>query len=183
MRAKILSASLPMLALVLACATTPQAPPDGPIIDRVRVSGTGDPNDFSVANAGPSTYNAVLEFPADRAWSLVPSAYQLLTIPISGIDSAGRRVVGTLQARRTFRDQPLSNFVDCGRSITGLNANAYGVAMRLTTQVEATGAGTSRLRTLVDANGTSTGGNTVRCTSTGELELQIVNLVRESLSR
>lgn len=183
MRAKILFGSLPTLALVLACATSPQASPDGPIIDRVRVTGTGDPNDFSVANAGPSSSNAVLEHPADRVWSLVPSAYQLLTIPVSGIDSTNKRVVGTVQARRTFRDQPVSNFVDCGTSLTGLNANTYSVAMRLTTQVEPTGAGASRLRTLVDANGTNTGGNTVRCSSTGELELQILNLVREGLSR
>lgn len=171
------------LAILCACATSPSPASDGPIIDRVRVTSTGDPNDFSVANAGPSSSNATLEFPADRVWSLVPSAYSLLTIPISGVDSVRRRVVGTIQARRSFRDQPMSNFVDCGRSLTGLNANTYSVAMRLTTQVEPTGAGTSRLRTLVDANGTSSGGNTVRCSSTGELELQLLNLVRDGLSR
>lgn len=172
------------LGVLTACATPPSpSASDGPIIDRVRVSGSADPNDISFTNAGPSSSNATLEFPADRVWSLVPSAYSLLTIPISGIDSVRQRIVGTVQARRSFRDQPLSNFVDCGRSLTGLNANTYSVAMRLTTQVEPTGAGTSRLRTLVDANGASAGGNTVRCSSTGELELQILNLVREGLSR
>ena len=183
MRTNILSATIPALALVLGCATSPQTPADGAIIDRVRVSGSADPNDISFVNAGPSSSNATLEFPADRAWSLVPSAYSLLTIPISGIDSVRKRVVGTVQARRSFRDQPMANFVDCGRSLTGPNANTYSVAMRLTTQVEPTGPGTSRLRTLVDANGTSAGGNTVRCSSTGELELQILTLVREGLSR
>ena len=173
------------LAVLWACATTApsSSSPDGPIIDRVRVSGSGDPNDFSIANAGPSSHNALLEHSADSVWSLVPSAYSLLTIPVSGIDSARHRIVGTIQARRIFRDQPVSNFVDCGRSLTGPNANSYSVSMRLTTQVEATAPGTSRLRTLVDANGTSSGGATVRCSTTGELELQILNLVREGLSR
>jgi hypothetical protein len=177
--------ALSCLAFLCACATTApsSSSPDGPIIDRVRVSGTGDPNDFSVANAGPSSHNAILEHSADKVWPLVASAYSVLAIPVSGIDSVRQRVVGTIQARRVFRDQPVSVFLDCGRSLTGPNANTYSVAMRLTTQVEPTGPGTSRLRTLVDANGTGTGGATVRCSTTGELELQILNLVREGLSR
>lgn len=171
------------VALLCACAAQPTPAGDGPIIDRVRISSTPDPSDISFTTAGPSSANARVEFSADRVWSLVPSVYSVLTIPVSGIDSARKRIVGTIHARRAFRDKPVSTFLDCGQSLTGANADSYSVAMRLTTQVEPAGPGSSRVRTLVDAAGTSSAGATIRCSSTGTLESNILSRLREGLSR
>lgn len=170
-------------AVLCACATQPTPATDRPIVDRVRISNTGDPNDIGFTNAGPSSANAAVEFAPDRVWSLLPSVYSVLTIPVSGIDSVRKRIVGTIRARRSFRDEPVSRFLDCGHSLVGANADLYSVAIRLTTQVDPTGPGSSRVRTLIDAAGTNSAGATTRCSSTGALEAQIVSRLREGLSR
>lgn len=171
-----------LCVIAAACASAPAAAPNEPIIDRVRVTNTGDPNDISYTAAGPSASDSRLEFPARRIWSLVPSAYSLLSIPVNAIDSVHQRVVGSATARGSFGDQPVSSLLDCGSSITGLNADLYTVRFKVTTQVEPVAAAGSRVRIIVDAMGTSSSGANVRCSSTGSLEQQILRLIRQGLA-
>ena len=152
------------------------------MVGGAKITSIGDPEDVAFTPSG-GTSAAALEFPAQRVWSLLPSVYSVLSIPIVAIDSTRQSVSGTITARRTYRDQPVSNLLDCGSSLAGPNADNNRVTIRLTSQVDATGTGTSRLRTSVDASGTSSAGATTRCWSTGTLELQILNRLREGLTQ
>lgn len=171
-------------AVITASACAAKQPGStGPIVDRVQVIGTRDPAEISYKAAGPSSANATLDYPAARVWALVPSVYAVLSIPISAVDSTQQLVVGNVRMRRVFRDQSVTSLVDCGNSITGPNAATYSVNMKMTTQVGASGPTASRVRTIVDASGTSSGGASVRCSSTGALEGEILKRLEQGLSQ
>jgi hypothetical protein len=172
-----------MCAVLFACAAPGTSGSSGQIVDRVQIMGSPDPNEVNIRNAGPSSANALLQFPAARVWALVPAAYSVLSIPIIAVDTVGRAITGQVLARRTFADRPLRTFVDCGSSITGANANTYSVTIKLNTFVDVTAAESSRLRTLVEATGISGAGAQVRCSSTGDLELMILNRIQEGLAQ
>ena len=177
--------ALLLCAVTVGCATpgTSGSGSSGQIVDRVQITGSPDPNEVNIKHAGPTSANAIVEAPAARVWPLVPSAYSVLSIPTTAVDSVGRAISGQVMARRTFADKPLRMFVDCGSSITGANANTYSVTMKLNTFVDVTGPASSRVRTLVDASGISPAGVQVRCSSTGDLELMILNRLKEGLAQ
>jgi len=127
-----------------------------------------------------SASRSSIELPAKKVWGALPTAYNALPIPLEAIDSAQHFVVGSALAYRTFLRSPVSQFVDCGSTITGPSADAYSVRLRVQTQVDSVSASSSDLRTWVEATGSSSGG-AMRCSSTGRLERMISDQVRELL--
>ena len=125
-------------------------------------------------------YHSALEFPASR-WTVLPTAYNALNIPIERVDSAHRYVSGSARAYRRFQNRPLSQFVDCGSTIVGQSADSYNVFLRIESEVDSATASTSNLLATVTAFGTGTGGSSVRCASTGELEKLVAAQVKELL--
>lgn len=170
------------LSALCACATAGSPTAEDPMVGASKVTSIGSPNEYEFTPSGPSSATT-LEFPAQRVWDLVPSIYTVLSIPIVGIDTAGQRIVGSITARRSYRDQPVSNFLDCGSSIAGPHADNSRVTIKLSTQVASAGPATSRVRTIVEATGVNSAGASMRCSSTGTLESTILTRLREGLSR
>ena len=127
-----------------------------------------------------SASRSSIDFPAGKVWSALPTAYSALPIPIEAIDSIHHFVVGSALAYRTFLRSPVSQFVDCGSTLTGPSADAYTVRLRVQTQVDSVSASNTSLRTWVEATGSSSGG-AVRCSSTGRLEHLISDQVKALL--
>ena len=128
-----------------------------------------------------SASRSSIDFPARKVWSALPTAYNALPIPLEAIDSAHRFVVGSALAYRTFLRSPVSQFVDCGSTLTGPSADAYTVRLRVQTQVDSVSASNTGLRTWVEATA-STSGGAVRCSSTGRLEHMISDQIKSLLA-
>src|SRR6266516_1326598 len=173
MRANRLAVAERALALgvsALACAGTSgggSARPD-------RVENVSIESQTASANITlrPDVYasRASLEATAGRAWEALPTAYNVLSIPLERLDSGHRYVLGSVTAYRRFLGRPLSQFVDCGSTIVGPRADTYNVHLRIESEVDSATASTSNLGTTVDASASSGGGSKIRCTSTGALE-------------
>jgi hypothetical protein len=175
------SALLTLMAIAGACAPSSggMAAPTTKV-ERVRIEGPNSNYDVSVTSETGET-RSTLDFPAANVWKAVPIAYATMSIPTEGQDNAHRLFAGSVDARRTFNGNAVSLYVDCGSGLAGPNADAYGVRIRLQTQIDSLSASTSSVRTRVDATGTSTGGAVVRCSSTGALERQLANRIKLEL--
>lgn len=129
-----------------------------------------------------SASRASLEFAAGRVWGALPTAYKVLPIPIDALDSARRSISGSALIYRQFLRRPVSDFVDCGSTIVGPSADTYNVRVRIQSRVDSLTSSTSSLSTRVEAMGSSHGGTTVRCTSSGALERLVSDQVKELLT-
>lgn len=120
-----------------------------------------------------------IEGAVERAWSVLPSVYRELGIPIGSMDDE-TRVLGNegFRVQGKLGDTRLSSFLRCGRSMTGDHADAYDVAMAVLTQVVEDEDGTV-VSTHVNASATpaSVSGHAVRCGTTGRLEERIAQRV------
>ena len=173
-----------LLVTILACTSPPSGgiSTPAPRVDRVHVeSQYGDYEMISTAEG--SELRASLQSSAATVWGAVPRAYAALEIPLEGIDTGHRFLVGVVFVRRAFANKPLSYYVNCGSTLVGPNANTYNVRLHLQTQVDSVGPSASSVRTILNATGASDGGITVRCSSTGDVERLIVARVKELLAQ
>ncbi len=164
----------------LGCASpSGGAPSRGDRVENVSIESQTSTQSITLR---PDVYvaSASMEFPANKVWEALPTAYNALPIPIEAVDSAHRFILGSGQAYRQFLRSPVSRFVDCGSTIVGPSADSYNVRLRIQTHVDSVTASTSDLRTQVEATGSSSGG-AVRCTSNGVLERMISDQVKELL--
>lgn len=123
-----------------------------------------------------------IRIPVDQAWSALPVVYQELGIP-PGTVNLDARVFGNRDVRvnRRFAGERLSSFVDCGTNPIGAPvANTSSVHFDILTQLDGGDEGTevrTQLQARAQPRGTS--GDPVRCTSTGELEKHIAQMITE----
>lgn len=151
-------------------------------IDRMHVESQHTDLDISSKVEGTET-RAVVQFPALLVWQALPRVYADLEISTATLDPAHRFVAGAVSVRRSFAGKSLSNFLDCGTSVIGPNANSYNVRVQLQTQVDSVSGSESVVRSLVTASAASEGGITVRCSSKGGLERAIVDRLAAALVR
>ena len=170
--------SVPLLLAVLSCAPQPggiATPPSR--VDRVHVESQHIDYDIASKVEG-SEARAAVQFPAAAVWSALAQVYSELAIPVETVDPAHRFLAGVVTARRVFANRSLSNFVDCGSTVMGPNANSYNVRMHVQSQADSVGAAEASVRTLVNSTAASDGGITVQCASRGDLERLIVDRVK-----
>lgn len=175
------------VALVLGgCASAPPSPgitPDGPAISRVGRNGS----DVTVRLATPATAaESTLSGSLEQVWSVVPAAYESLSIPVE-VRDPNRHVIGNQQftVRRTLGDFRLSQLVNCGYGPAGKKADHYLVHLSVLTQLSAEGAGAVLAKTSVTASASTVEGTSteeVRCPSTGVLETAITEAIRNQLA-
>lgn len=125
------------------------------------------------------TVSAIVE----EVWNLVPQAYLQLDVPIRGVNPEARLLGNTeFRAEGNFGDVRLSELVHCGRTMTGEIADRYALQFSVLTQVQEAD-GRSVVASVVEATARPRGvsGNTVRCSSTGKLEREIVKHIRLEL--
>lgn len=134
-----------------------------------------------VTNVSPQvdTVDAIVE----EVWNALPQAYVAVGVPIGGVNPEAR-LLGNKGFRvyRELGDHRVSDFLSCGRSITGSNADQLEVHLSVVSQLEETG-GKTLVSTLVRgfAQPQGVSGNPIRCSSTGDLESDIVTRIRTAL--
>lgn len=117
-------------------------------------------------------------------WRLIPDAYTAVGLPLPTVDRSSH--TARLQNHvltRSLGEERLSNFLECGNSIQGPNADTYRITLDVRTWIEpADSAGRSVVRTQVQATGRNMvhgSAGTSHCSSRGRLEM----LIREELRR
>lgn len=117
-------------------------------------------------------------------WQLIPDAYTAVGLPLPTVDrrSYSARVQNHVLSH-SLNEERLSNFLECGNSIQGPDADTHRITLNMRTWIEpADSAGRSVVKTQLEAtarnmmHGTA---GTSHCSSRGRLEL----LVREELRR
>ena len=85
----------------------------------------------------------VTALPAERAWALLPMAYEALGLPLSTIDTRQHLLAaGNVRAQGRLAGTWVSRYVECGVSSTGLpNADSYVVVLDVRTQMVPSGDG------------------------------------------
>ena len=137
-------------------------------------------------NAVPVAGVSVLASGIDKAWLVLPAVYDSLGIPRSKVDRASY-TIGNLgmQVRRRLGNVRLSKYLDCGTAQQGPSADSYDVNLSVTTQLQAEPTGATRVTTTVAAMAKPImlSGEYSRCSSTGEIELQVHNLLDAAVQR
>jgi len=129
---------------------------------------------------------AVVSGSVDATWSALQSVYASLEIPLTFRDEAKKSLGNaSFRTRRRVGSVPMIRVVDCGGESGMPNAETYDVTLEVSSLVQPTGDGTTRLETLVQgsARRASSGGtNDVRCSSLGGLEKKISEMVSAILA-
>lgn len=121
--------------------------------------------------------------PVATIWSKLPEVYAELDIPVTTIIAAQHEIGNaSLRIRRSLAGQRLSRYLNCGSSMGEQNADTYQVTMAIVSRVSQNREGHTILTTTVEGNGSATAASSHRgvvCTSTGELERRIEQMVRD----
>ena len=165
---------LPLL-LLCACASQNTAVPVGPErTTTVTIETVNSSRELRLTPTRPVAHSAVALVPVDRAWQALPAVYAALGLSGAGIiDEEQRRFgAGPLTLPRRVNGDRVSKFLDCGATVSMPNADAYAVTVQVVTQLVGEGEAGTRVQTVMEAAARprDTAGNTVGCTSTGQLE-------------
>ena len=179
------------LALV-ACASgkgasSPAATTPSPQ-ETVRLSGGGGVGQMLVDTHPTSeTARITVDFPMDRVWNAMKAAYDSLGVPVTSMDQASHTIGNnSMRIRRRLGDVPMSKYVNCGNVQGVQSADAYEVVGSIVTRLDAPdGPSRTRMTTLVDFQGRpmTIAAEFTRCTTTGQLEKRLSELVAAQLKR
>ena len=113
------------------------------------------------------------------AWAALMRAYTKLGMPISA-SFPDKHLLGTgpFRAHHRLGGEALSQYLDCGSSITGDNADQYEVTLRVVSEIEPVGA-QSVVRSQLAATAIAVGSSNsaLHCSSKHTLERRIARLV------
>ena len=119
-----------------------------------------------------------LGFPLVQAWAALPAAYQALGIPVEHADPRTHELGNSrFLTRGTLNQMRMSTYLRCGQSITGALADTHRIRMNVRTQIKSIARDSVAVSTLVEATASSvegSAGQSQECTSTGALEIAIV---------
>lgn len=169
-----------LLLALAACASGGTAEPGVERINtHVTVPGLNNKDVEVITHADRTPSSTPVAIPAERAFALLPAAYQSLGIEVAHNDPASRTLGNReVTAVRKLGNVSLSQYLRCGDTVTGAAAvDSYRVRMSVLTTVQPTGTG-SELRTDLRAYATAPGRNDPQeCFSTGRLETAIARAV------
>jgi hypothetical protein len=119
----------------------------------------------------------------DQAWSVLPSVYAELGIPLS-MNSAGTKSLGNTgwRTRRMIGGVRMYNYLDCGGSGNMQNAETYSITMSIVTTIKPNDGGGSVVSTAITGigrNPVTSSSADVRCASKGNLEIRIRDMVQK----
>ncbi|MBR9989006.1 MAG: hypothetical protein KFH98_04575, partial [Gemmatimonadetes bacterium] len=123
----------------------------------------------------------VVPAPRQEVWSRLPAVYGELGLPEPAVDhSVWTVAVQNHTIMRRVGSESMSGLIDCGRSMTGPNADSHRIRLSVRTWLEPSADGTE-VRTRVEAVATPVDGRagSFTCSSRGRLEM----LIAQALSR
>ncbi len=135
--------------------------------------------------AQPTEHALPVDAEPDAAFRAATKAFAELQIPVTTLITSERRIGNpSYRVRRQIGGTSLARYLDCGRGNHGPNAEVYQITMSVESVITAAPAGGSTVRTTVTASGVPTNFPTgaVNCTTTGELEKRIAQLVEDHAS-
>src|SRR5258708_7190117 len=171
-----------MISLVacLGCASSKPSAPAPALPTPEAVPPSIDPR---VADAVPLTPTA-MPAPPDIVWNALPAAYDSLGIRLNVVDPR-EHLIGNqgMKLRQRLGTTRLSKYIDCGNAQIGPSADSYDVLMSVMTHVgvNAQGVTVVSIRVLAAARPPAFSQDYRRCTSTGEIEKRMFELVTASI--
>jgi hypothetical protein len=175
-----------LAAVAAACAPAAQSPLDRHESDRtVTVQADTWRTDVTLRYRD---HVAIADVPAPRreVWEHLTRAWEEVGLPEPVVDRSGYSLTVTNYAvtRRLGRTS-MSNYLNCGSSLTGPIADTHRITLSVRTILEPASPDTTEVHTRVDAVATPTaGGSTASsvCSSRGVLEAQIASRVKYHLA-
>ena len=148
---------------------------------RVPVTAAGSEARTSVATSNVTTVTADLA----TTWRAMPAAFDSLKIPITSVDPAAHTIGnGEMQLRRRLGAVPLREYLNCGYTQNVPNTETYDVHISVMSQLTPAGGATAVTTTVQGyARPVSTSGESVRCSSTGGLEIRLGALVAAAVGK
>lgn len=170
--------SLVLLSLVVtaACSSGPRLAATTSE-ETVRVVGGSGGTVQMATTTSTRPRTVTVDVPLDKAWNALPAAYESVGIELARHDRTARLAGNPgFRARRTLGGTRISRYLDCGRAQGNPSADTYEVHFSVMTQLAGDSARTI-VTTTVDATArpVNFAGESVRCVSTGELEIRLVN--------
>lgn len=127
-----------------------------------------------------------LRYDADAVFRVLPAVFDSLGIQITGLDPARKTIENSgVKVRNRLGKMPISTYLDCGNSQIGPNADSYDVYLSVSTTVSPSGAGMSKLATLIEAQARPATYNQAYsiCSTKGSLEQKIADVVALRLAK
>jgi hypothetical protein len=118
-----------------------------------------------------------------RTWEALQAVFADLELEVTGLDPASRLISSRNQRIRRLGGERNSEWVDCGRDVTGPVADRAFVDMDVTAVIEDADANASRLAVQVQARGLRRDGGSggLVCNSRNRLEFRIRDMILERL--
>ena len=167
------------LATMSGCASSATSAVAGASVETTRVAtttGTTSVTMTSTVTPGLVT----LEFPIADVWRALPVAYDSIGIPVGKMDTLSR-VVGNegYKLRRKLGGVPLTRYLDCGQAQGFKSAETYEISLSVITQLRPEGTSQTTAATVVQASAkpVNFAGEYSACTSTGELEKRVADVL------
>ena len=171
--------SLSLIALGACAASSPST------LSRTSDVGVVGTSGLRVRSSDGAKVNTV-PFPLARVWSVMPSVFDSLAIPLTQLDQA-KRVLGNegMKAHKTLGKVALSTYIDCGNTQGFPSADAYDIHLTIMTQIATAPNGGTEIGTLIEAAGKPMAfpGAFTKCKTTEKLEDKIIAMVTAKLSR
>lgn len=167
------------LALLLLAACAPALP--APATDRIVA--TDQRGQVYRSTSSDVAAEIAVAAPIDRVVAALQAIYAELGVPaVNQPGPVGRLGNARFQARGKLAGHPMSDYFDCGSSITGPRTNGARLTISMISSYVAE-ANATRVRTLITAEGRDmadgTSNDPFRCTSTGRLEERVTQMLRE----
>lgn len=172
-------ASLPLvlaLPFVLGgCASEPRSPLGDPAdVHRPVVVQTDQWRAGITIRRDDGISVTMVSAPRTETWRHLKTAWLDVGLPVPAADEAGYRLrLSNHPVTRRLGRTPLSSYLSCGSSPTGLNADTHRISLTVQSVVREIGVDSTEVHTRVDARATPTQGTStsaVECTSRGTLE-------------
>ncbi len=124
--------------------------------------------------------------PSAQVWKAVKEVYLGVQVPVA-MENPQAHQLGNADFYRTnrFAGRSMTEFVDCGTSITGPKAASFRIYMSLLSTVKSDADSVTTVKTTFVATGQNmAGGNSsdkIHCATTGNLEELIAQRIRQTL--
>lgn len=159
----------------------------GPAPETMRVNQGGFmPPMMAVTHSDDGTVTGAVPFTVDRSWTALRFAFDSLSLPVAVFDQASHTISSpTVRLRRRLGDTPLSTYLSCGDAQGTSGADTYEVRLTVRTNLVAGEQGTTKVMSLVVADGRpiTIAGEYSTCRSTGKLEQAILDITNKKLQQ
>ncbi len=182
--AYLVSASVVLGGVALGgCATSPSSV--GTARPATQTVGSEASGAIRIApGSGPDV--ATLPFAIAKVWTALPIAMDSLGIPVAQLDPA-THVIGnsSFKIRQRLGKTNLSRYIDCGQAQIGPSADSYDVQLTVLMRLQSEGEASTRVSTTVTAMAKPILYNQgySGCSTKGELETRLLNIVKAQLQR